>query len=81
MSQELLGFWQGEKQDLVLYADGRVEMNDHKYSSYSGSYRLNGKTQECDFDNFAYPVAREVKLSGDKLYLIDKNGIKEVYTR
>ena len=81
LSQEILGSWQGNKQDLVFYADGRVELDDHKYSNYSGTYLLDGKTLECNFDTFAYPVEREVKLSGDKLYLIDKNGIKEVYTR
>ena len=83
LAPELLGSWQGEslQQNFTFYADGRVELQDLKYSTYNGTYQLTGKSLECRFDNFASPVVREVKISGDKLVLIDKNGRQEVYRR
>ena len=80
---ELLGSWHGEtlRQDFSFSADGRVELVDHKHATYHGSYRLNGASLECRFDSFAYPVVREVKISGETLTLIDKTGRQEIYRR
>jgi len=81
LTEGIVGFWQGKKQNLVFYADGRVELVSQTNTVYDGTYQLDGKAVKCDFERFIDPVIRQAKLDGDELILTDKNGIDEVYHR
>ena len=77
----IIGSWEGVslKQNFHFYENGNVELNDLKHGVYRGSYKITGDTLECKFERFAFPVVRTVRIKGDKLILIDKNGIEEIY--
>jgi hypothetical protein len=59
-----------------------VELVDRPSDAYNGLFRItNGHTLACEFERFAYPVVRSVKLRGDQLLFIDQNANQEVYWR
>lgn len=79
---EIIGFWEGVslKQNFHFYENSEVELNDLKHGVYRGVYKItDGDTLECEFEGFAFPVVRTVRIKGDKLILTDKNGIEEIY--
>jgi hypothetical protein len=83
--KEIVGYWKGDtlKQDMNFTEDGRVEIVDHKYSTYRGTYTItDGNVLTCNIDHnmFRKPVVRTVKIKGDKLILIE-NKREEVYNR
>ncbi len=82
----IIGEWKGEtvKQDFHFFSDGRVELNDLKYSTYTGTYTItDGNTLTCTFENpiFTEPVVMKAKIDGKKLTLTAESGRKEVYVR
>jgi hypothetical protein len=82
---EIVGYWKGEviAQDLNFTADGRVEIVDHKFSTYRGTYRITeGNVLTCDIDHniFDEPLVYTVKLKGDTMILTEGNR-EEVYHR
>ena len=82
----IIGEWKGEtvKQDFHFYSDGKVELNDLKYSMYTGTYTItDGNTLTCTFENpiFTEPVVMKAKIDGDKLTLTSDTGRKEIYVR
>ena len=84
-TNDIVGYWKGEvvPQDLRFSADGGVEIVDHKYSTYRGTYRLTeGNVLTCDIDHniFDEPLVFTVKIQGDTLTL-DDGGREETYRR
>jgi hypothetical protein len=82
---EIVGYWKGDvvPQDLSFTADGRVEIVDHKYSTYGGTYRVtDGNVLTCDIDHniFTELLVYTVKIKGDKLILTEGKR-EEVYHR
>ena len=82
----IIGEWKGEtvKQDFHFYSDGKVELNDLKYSMYTGTYTItDGNTLNCTFENpiFKEPVVMKAKIDGNKLTLTSDTGRKEIYVR
>jgi hypothetical protein len=82
---EIVGYWEGEviAQDLKFTADGRVEIVDHKYSTYGGTYRISeDNVLTCDIDHniFDEPLVYTVRIKGDKLILKEGNR-EDVYHR
>jgi hypothetical protein len=83
--RDIVGYWEGDTvpQDISFSADGRLKINDHKYSTYTGSYTItDGNVLTCKMDQnlFTEPIIKTVKIKGDKLTLIEKSR-KEVYYR
>lgn len=81
---EIIGLWEGVslKQNIRFYEDGRVELKDLKHGLYRGRYKLTeGNTLNCEFDRFAHPVVRIVKIRSDKLILTAKSGREEIYRK
>ena len=80
----IIGNWEGIslKQDLHFFKNGRAQILDRKHGTYEGTCKFFDNDQlSCNFDRFAYPVIRSVDISGDKLYLTNKNGQEEIYRR
>ena len=82
----IVGEWTGEviNQDFVFYDDGQVDLNDHKYGTFEGTYTItDGNTLTCTFESaiFTEPVISKVKIKGDKLILISSSGREDVYIR
>jgi hypothetical protein len=85
VSTEIVGYWKGDvvPQDLRFTAEGGVEIVDHKYSTYQGTYRISeDNVITCDIDHniFDEPLVFKVKLRGDTL-ILDDGGREEVYHR
>ena len=80
----IIGSWQGVslQQDITFLTDGSAQLTDRKHGVYEGHCFINNGDQlSCKFDRFSFPVERTVKISGDKLHLINKSGQEEVYRR
>ena len=80
----IIGSWHGVslQQDIEFLANGSAQLTDRKHGAYEGRCLIrNGDQLSCQFDRFSFPVERTVKISGDKLYLINKKGQEEVYQR
>lgn len=78
----IIGLWEGVslKQNFHFYENGEVELTDLKHGVYRGVYKITDEgSLECEFEGFAFPVVRTIRIRGDKLILTDKNGIEEIY--
>jgi hypothetical protein len=85
VSTEIVGYWKGDvvPQDLRFSADGKVEIVDHKHSTYRGTYRLSeGNVLTCDIDHniFNEPLVFTAKVEGETL-ILDTGGRGETYHR
>ena len=81
----IIGYWEGEtvKQDLSFSSDNRIQIIDHKHSTYTGSYTISeGNLLTCNMDQMLFrgPMVRRVEIKGNKLILTEKNR-REVYHR
>lgn len=80
----IIGSWEGVTmpQDFEFYADGQAELIDRKHGTYEGNCSISdGDQLTCHFDRFAYPVKRTVRISGNRLYMSNRNGQEEIYQR
>lgn len=79
---EIIGSWKctTPKQNIRFYQDGQVELNGLNHGVYKGIYEItDGNSLKCNFDCFANPVVRTVRIRGEKLILTDKNATEEIY--
>lgn len=79
----IIGEWKGEtlKQDFHFYSDGRTVLTDHKLGRHEGICFVHENRLLCEFQRFAYPVERTVKISGNKMVMTNKSGNEEIYKR
>lgn len=86
IATDIIGKWECLRLKQVLQFDpvGGVELIDTKvgYGRYVGTYSIQGKKIIFTFPRFSRPIERKVKsISVDKLILLDKNNIEEVYLK
>ncbi len=80
----IVGSWAGIslKQDFRFYPDGRAELLDKKHGTYRGTCTFDFEdVMTCNFERFAYPVVRRVRVRGNKLILSNSNVQDEEYRR
>ena len=80
----IIGSWEGISlnQDFRFYQDGRAELIDRKHGIYRGTCTVSDEDlMTCNFERFAHPVVRTVRVRGDELVLANKNGQPEKYRR